>query len=518
MRSVVSAKALVAQPTPASQSAMEQGLVVATVPVVSVVDGGVPPSEADAVCVCCHETWVLGNFRLTATGWLTAASVLLAFLVFAFIVQADLLSMLVAFGINFVVRAENRRQPFQPDHGRACAGLLAALVARSPRLGRPRYGDQGLRLHILRRGLHGRGARGHSLVHRGADSAGRRRGHPGGQYAEQHLQGVVHRARKAVTTSVPLSLPPADVRCLPAQGYGDCYPYGPNLQCGQLPPLPCDVVKNVTASQGGMVSAFGKIPHTWRLFAFLFFMGYIDAATVEEGVKLVAARAKFPCCWKSTRCVPCCVPGSWRTDGLRDPYSFIIYMVAAAAGFSTAENMEYLFMTPESMNHRTRPDCFPPVEFAASMLNLFGRVGMAYPLHLLCGALTGVQLIRRYLAPVPLGWPWVLVPAVLTHGTYDFVLFVLAAMAGDPEEESESSGKGVTGMVLLVVGVQVLLGWVYFCIPAYWMRRKLRALDLPALKRAADGATADSAAEGSAVEPVAAEGGGSSFELQATPP
>ena len=100
---------------------MEQGLVVATVPVVSVVDGGVPPSEADAVCVCCHETWVLGNFRLTATGWLTAASVLLAFLVFAFIVQADLLSMLVAFGINVVVRAENQRQP---------SALTAAVPAR----------------------------------------------------------------------------------------------------------------------------------------------------------------------------------------------------------------------------------------------------------------------------------------------------------------------------------------------------------------------------------------------------
>ena len=98
---------------------MEQGLVVATVPVVSVVDGGVPPSEADAVCVCCHETWVLGNFRLTATGWLTAASVLLAFLVFAFIVQADLLSMLVAFGINVVVRA-------------GTSGNLSALTAAVP--------------------------------------------------------------------------------------------------------------------------------------------------------------------------------------------------------------------------------------------------------------------------------------------------------------------------------------------------------------------------------------------------
>ena len=114
---------------------MEQGLVVATVPVVSVVDGGVPPSEADAVCVCCHETWVLGNFRLTATGWLMAASVLLAFLVFAFIVQADLLSMLVAFGINVVVRAENQRQPFSltaPCLRRSSGGSGGATTATRP--------------------------------------------------------------------------------------------------------------------------------------------------------------------------------------------------------------------------------------------------------------------------------------------------------------------------------------------------------------------------------------------------
>ena len=70
-----------------------------------------------------------------------------------------------------------------------------------------------------------------------------------------------------------------------------------------------------------------------------------------------------------------------------------------------------------------------------------GRLLLAYPLHLVCGALTAVQLIRRNL-PVTadstsatavdggerLHWGWVLVPAVITHGTYDSVLFVLATV------------------------------------------------------------------------------------------
>lgn len=50
----------------------------------------------------------------------------------------------------------------------------------------------------------------------------------------------------------------------------------------------------------------------------MMFMGYIDAATVEEGVKLIAARGKACCCWAMCkgvpgfdRCHPCCYPG-WR--------------------------------------------------------------------------------------------------------------------------------------------------------------------------------------------------------------
>ena len=114
-----------------------------------------------------------------------------------------------------------------------------------------------------------------------------------------------------------------------------------------------------------MTSVPAQLPKTVGLFVFLLFMGYIDAATVEESVKLIAARGKACCFWQMfaslgcQRCHPCCYP-AWRDGGrLRDPYAYIIYMVSAAAGFSTAENLEYLFLTGAHLHHRTRPDCFP---------------------------------------------------------------------------------------------------------------------------------------------------------------
>jgi len=129
-----------------------------------------------------------------------------------------------------------------------------------------------------------------------------------------------------------------------------------------LPPLPCDAMRNISAHSGDMTSVPSQLPKTLGLFLFMLFMGYIDAAMVEESVKLLAARGKACCFWASfgcPRCHPCCYPG-WRNGGkLRDPYSYMIYMVGAAAGFSTAENLDYLFLTEAHLNHMTRPDCYP---------------------------------------------------------------------------------------------------------------------------------------------------------------
>lgn len=125
---------------------------------------------------------------------------------------------------------------------------------------------------------------------------------------------------------------------------------------------------------------------------------------------------------------------------LFDPWSYILYMVAAGAGFSTAENLEYLFLTGAHLNHRTRPDCFPAETASELVVNACGRLLLAYPLHLACGALTGGQLVRHHLSDERLHWGWVMVPAVLTHGSYDSILFCLAAL-GVRHKQSQHNTK-----------------------------------------------------------------------------
>ena len=68
-----------------------------------------------------------------------------------------------------------------------------------------------------------------------------------------------------------------------------------------------------------------------------------------------------------------------------------------------------------------------------------GRLLLAYPLHVICGALTGTQLVRRKYAG--LRWWWVLLPAVLTHGFYDSALFTIgtigAGQGSNPDPQSD---------------------------------------------------------------------------------
>jgi hypothetical protein len=154
------------------------------------------------------------------------------------------------------------------------------------------------------------------------------------------------------------------------------------------------------------------------------------------------------------------------------------------------------------------------------ILNMCGRLLLAYPLHLVCGALTGLQLVRHHLLEgegegEALHWGWLLVPAILTHGTYDSVLFVLAAfmpsVAGGSEEEEEEEPRSVAELDAvdfwgMVEQLAILpFGWLYLAIPLYWMRRKLRQIDLPALYAKAVG---ESESDGAGDQGASGGGGG----------
>ena len=82
-----------------------------------------------------------------------------------------------------------------------------------------------------------------------------------------------------------------------------------------------------------------------------------------------------------------------------------------------------------------------------------------------------------------LHWGWVLVPAVITHGTYDSVLFVLATLVPSAPGATEPQVP-VSQMEFWQVLQQLVLlpvGWAYLAVPLVWMRRRLAEADLPAL-------------------------------------
>ena len=82
-----------------------------------------------------------------------------------------------------------------------------------------------------------------------------------------------------------------------------------------------------------------------------------------------------------------------------------------------------------------------------------------------------------------LHWGWVLVPAIITHGTYDSVLFILAtAVPGTPgTSEEEVPVSEMSFWELLEQVVLVPVGWIYLAVPLFWMRGKLVQADLPGL-------------------------------------
>ena len=307
--------------------------------------------------------------------------------------------------------------------------------------------------------------------------------------------------------------------------------------------------------------ARGRLPGLAVLGYFI--NAFFIAAGVEESVKVWASRGpKALCsssccfrCWAPCRCgasglkcarycQPVATPGRPR-DGclgsvLRQPRAYVLYTMVAAMGFSTMENFEYIANSVVAAQHSSSacvgglgsnstaalssplgppprggsnatggisPDVINKVAcqllgFGAAAMTVVTRALLSFPLHAICGGLSGVglYLLAKPRAPrsgfcacAPCAaerctrccgatvlcawWPFGALgfglcygAAILTHGTFDFFLFSLGGLgAGLP---------AVVRSLLQYVGTAgiLLAGAILFAI----------ALTLSGVLRAAD--------------------------------
>jgi Cys-rich protein (TIGR01571 family) len=136
--------------------------------------------------------------------------------------------------------------------------------------------------------------------------------------------------------------------------------------------------------------------HIFIVIIVLFLMAFVVAAGCEECMKHFAVRC-------------CAFPTS-----LKEPYEVLVYLVAAALGFSTAENIEYVF--------GTRASPIPGTSlFVGEILILLVRVLM--PIHVICAVLQSINL-SKVLMGAHSSLFFILLPALVLHGLFDFQLFL----------------------------------------------------------------------------------------------
>ena len=120
-------------------------------------------------------------------------------------------------------------------------------------------------------------------------------------------------------------------------------------------------------SHGGIFSPEVAALNFALVVVALLVMAFVIAAGVEETMKHFAIRCcRFPA-------------------ALRDPHSIRIYLMTAALGFATAENIEYVFGSKGSPFAGTSA-------FEGELLILLIRIAM--PVHIICSVLQSITLSK----------------------------------------------------------------------------------------------------------------------------
>ena len=150
-----------------------------------------------------------------------------------------------------------------------------------------------------------------------------------------------------------------------------------------------------------------ELAASWQNWVLIGLFTFVAAGLVEETLKYL------PIAYARRRETP-----KERKERNR---AYIDYAVAGALSFGLLENIGYIYVACESSH-----EAWPKLLLTVFERSVLGGIG-----HLTMGALTALRAIRRDCYGDKLSWLEVVGPAILFHGTYDFVAFAFSASDGN---------------------------------------------------------------------------------------
>eukprot|EP00697_Spironema_sp_BW2_P008451 gnl/Spiro4/23045_TR11388_c0_g1_i1.p1 gnl/Spiro4/23045_TR11388_c0_g1~~gnl/Spiro4/23045_TR11388_c0_g1_i1.p1 ORF type:complete len:323 (-),score=110.89 gnl/Spiro4/23045_TR11388_c0_g1_i1:217-1185(-) len=165
--------------------------------------------------------------------------------------------------------------------------------------------------------------------------------------------------------------------------------------------IPCAITELLIS--GFIVAPLAATKQIEMVVFVVFLQAFLVAAFCEEAMKYFIA---------------CCVED--RAE-VHHPYGMVVYAVSGALGAATLENLGYIMSNSG----------------ATALITAIVRGVLAVPLHGTTGGLIGVGIVRRAFLATELSFFEVIRMPVLIHGSYDFLLMLVAALSSMPNKQSE---------------------------------------------------------------------------------
>ena len=204
-----------------------------------------------------------------------------------------------------------------------------------------------------------------------------------------------------------------------------------------------DETMTPSVGEDDMAAYFHDTLQPWirsNIFILLFFafcVAFIVAALVEESFKhFIVKYTTF-------------------TGPLLSPMSTLIYLVAGAVGFSTSESIGYIFSNSTSSEAQENGLSI----FEGELLVLLLRA--ITPVHAICAGYQAFQLNKNIFDRQSLSLFQVLLPAIVLHGLFDFLLFAMGILQiafYDPFSENFYESGAYIDIVSFIVAFGISLG------------------------------------------------------------